>query len=162
MAWIAPRTWVAGEIVTAANMNNHIRGNFRALGDPWTTYTPVWASTGTAPTLGNGTIDGGFAQAGQLVFFSIVLTIGSTSTAGTSIYTLTLPVPTALPANAAVGSAHYFDASPTGYYSYTAYRSGGDAGQIALSATNTRWNATSPVVPAVGDVISVNGCYEAA
>lgn len=28
MAWTAPRTWVHGEIVSAANMNTHIRDNF--------------------------------------------------------------------------------------------------------------------------------------
>ena len=31
MAWTAPRTWVAGEIVTAALMNTHIRDNERYL-----------------------------------------------------------------------------------------------------------------------------------
>ena len=27
MAWTAPRTWVTGEIVTAAIMNSHVRDN---------------------------------------------------------------------------------------------------------------------------------------
>lgn len=30
MAFTAPRTWVSGEIVTAANMNTHVRDNFKA------------------------------------------------------------------------------------------------------------------------------------
>jgi len=33
MAWIAPRTWVAGETVTAALMNTHLRDNLNALRD---------------------------------------------------------------------------------------------------------------------------------
>lgn len=31
MAWTAPRTWVTGEIVTAALMNAHVRDNLNAL-----------------------------------------------------------------------------------------------------------------------------------
>lgn len=31
MAWTVPRTWVAGEVVTDAIMNAHVRDNFRAL-----------------------------------------------------------------------------------------------------------------------------------
>ena len=31
MSWTAPRTWVAGEVVTAALMNTHVRDDFRYL-----------------------------------------------------------------------------------------------------------------------------------
>lgn len=31
MAWTAPRTWVVGEIVTAAIQNTHVRDNFTAV-----------------------------------------------------------------------------------------------------------------------------------
>lgn len=31
MAWTAPRTWIVGEVVTAANMNLHVRDNTRYL-----------------------------------------------------------------------------------------------------------------------------------
>ena len=31
MAWVAPRTWTAGETVTAALMNQHVRDNLNAL-----------------------------------------------------------------------------------------------------------------------------------
>jgi hypothetical protein len=32
MAWTDPRTWVTGEVVTASQMNTHIRDNMNALG----------------------------------------------------------------------------------------------------------------------------------
>jgi len=36
MAWTAPKTWTVGEMVTAANMNTHLRDNLNALGrDPY-------------------------------------------------------------------------------------------------------------------------------
>jgi hypothetical protein len=31
MAWTAPRTWVTGEVVTASQMNTHVRDNLNAL-----------------------------------------------------------------------------------------------------------------------------------
>lgn len=31
MAWVAPRTWVASEVVTAAMLNQHVRDNLNAL-----------------------------------------------------------------------------------------------------------------------------------
>ena len=34
MAWTTPRTWVAGEVPTAAIMNAHVRDNLNALKDP--------------------------------------------------------------------------------------------------------------------------------
>ncbi len=42
MAWTIPRTWVAGELVTAAIMNVHIRDNFNVLRERevWFSGTP--------------------------------------------------------------------------------------------------------------------------
>lgn len=59
--------------------------------DDWATYTPVWASDGTDPTIGNGTLQGRYRQIGSLVHAWIWLKIGSTSTLGTGSYTFTLP-----------------------------------------------------------------------
>ena len=56
-------------------------------------YTPTWGSTGTAPSLGNGTLTGSYQQFGKLVYFRAVLTLGSTSTIGTGQYHLTLHFP---------------------------------------------------------------------
>lgn len=61
MTWTAPRTWVAGETVTAAIMNTHVRDNLKAIGDPWTAYTP----TLTNITLGNGTLSAAYVLAGS-------------------------------------------------------------------------------------------------
>ena len=58
----------------------------------WTSYTPTWSSTGTAPALGNGTIAGKYLRIGPIVFYKIALTWGSTTTGGTGAWTFTLPV----------------------------------------------------------------------
>lgn len=49
MAWTTPRTWVAAEIVTASNMNTHVRDNLSFLRD--TRMTPdVFVNANVGPT----------------------------------------------------------------------------------------------------------------
>jgi len=60
--------------------------------DVWSSYTPSWTTTGTAPSLGNGTLVGKFKQVGKTVFFRSSLTIGSTTTVGTGNWMFSLPV----------------------------------------------------------------------
>lgn len=55
-------------------------------------YTPIWGSTGTQPSIGNGSIVGNYTQVGNMVTAEIVLTMGSTTTFGTGSYSFTLPV----------------------------------------------------------------------
>jgi hypothetical protein len=87
MAWTSPRTWVAGETVTAALMNTHVRDNMKALGDAWTTFTPTFSG---AWTLGNGTLEGWYIKPGRLVIGKVKLTVGSTTTPSGN-FGLTLP-----------------------------------------------------------------------
>jgi len=54
-------------------------------------YTPSWTSSGTAPTLGNGTILGYYTRRGQIIEGTIDLTIGSTTTTGTGTWYFSLP-----------------------------------------------------------------------
>jgi hypothetical protein len=65
MTWTAPRTWVAGETVTAAIMNTHVRDNLNALAnDSWQylSYVPGGnndtsaSTTVTWFTMGNITV----------------------------------------------------------------------------------------------------------
>lgn len=159
MAWTSPRTWVAGEKPTAATLNTHIRDNLKAIGDPWTSYTPVWTATGSNPTIGNGSITGAYMQAGKLVIGKIKLTLGSTSTVGTLSYRWSLPVAAADISDYTVGSCLYNDASGSKYAA--------TAGVIS-SLTIAAWQnsgamtASNPVVPANGDIYTFEFTYEAA
>lgn len=45
MAWTTPRTWVAGEVPTAAIMNAHVRDNLNALKDPPQAVAQNWNTT---------------------------------------------------------------------------------------------------------------------
>jgi hypothetical protein len=60
--------------------------------EAWSTYTPSWTSSGTAPSLGNGTLTGRYTKIGRLASAEIVLIFGTTTTPGTGIWNFSLPV----------------------------------------------------------------------
>ena len=80
----------AGSVLTAAQWDATVRDGFNAFG-AMTSYTPTWGSSGTAPTIGNGTVIGAYSQIQKTVFFRCGVTFGTTTTFGTGNYTLTLP-----------------------------------------------------------------------
>lgn len=57
----------------------------------WTAYTPSWVTSGTAPTIGNGSLVGAYFQNGKFLQFRIVLNIGSTTNVGTGSWFLSMP-----------------------------------------------------------------------
>lgn len=78
MAWTAPRTWTTGEIVTAAQLNVHLRDNLidldRRTSPVFATVTPEQGTTSTTFT--------GLATAGP----AVTVTIGSTGKALVTLY----------------------------------------------------------------------------
>lgn len=63
-----------------------------ATGGSWTTYTPTWSTTGTAPALGNGTLVGAYCLIGaKTCVVQILLTCGTTTVAGTGDMKWALP-----------------------------------------------------------------------
>lgn len=57
----------------------------------WATYTPTWTSSGTQPSLGNGTLVGGYRREGTTLHVRGQLIVGSTSTVGTGDFRMALP-----------------------------------------------------------------------
>lgn len=140
----------------------HIAGG----GPAWTTYTPSWTSTGTAPNLGNGTAFGRYVQIGKRVSFTAEITLGSTSTAGTGSYSISLPVTARTSAPQQYLNCRSFDASTSEQYM-------GQSGPVTSSTvplyhlsssandSNPTTN-TAPITLASGDMLTVFGTYEAA
>jgi hypothetical protein len=158
VAWTNPITWVAGT-VTVAMMNSAIRDNFKAIGDPWTAFTPTWASTGTAVSLGNGTITGWQRTTGKTIDFRIRLTIGSTTNVGTGTYVfggLTAPAASQLDP---IGQAIIQDVSVPTRSAGTTYVNATNSGISVLVGAGPLTNA-APYTLANGDVISLSGVYE--
>lgn len=108
----------------------------------YTAYTPVWsANSGTAPSLGNGTLNGRYLLVGKLCQVQIFFQAGTTTTFGSGgIWQFTLPFNSnELSANTGgfSGSAYVEDAFIAGYQA-VAIRKGGGANscQIAMSSSS--------------------------
>lgn len=54
-------------------------------------FTPTWTSSGTQPTLGNGTLTGVYSRRGNEISCEVNLQIGSTTTQGTGTWYFALP-----------------------------------------------------------------------
>lgn len=83
-----PRTWVVGEVVTAAELNAEIRDQFNEVLAAGVSYTPTWAGY---TTLGTVTVHGRVSKIGRWVDFIAEITLVSGSTMGTGTITVTLP-----------------------------------------------------------------------
>lgn len=154
---------VAGSRIYAADWNGTVRDGFEAFG-AWTSYTPTWGSTGTAPAIGNGSLIGAYTQIQKTVFFRVGVTFGSSTTFGTGNYTLTLPV-------APSSSSPYWSWVGYGLNGGTAYRlsldvNGGSSTavlnyQSATTGAMTRVGQTAPVTWATaGNGFWFNGVFE--
>ncbi|MEU0393803.1 hypothetical protein ABZ208_13670 [Streptomyces sp. NPDC006208] len=162
----APRTWVVGETVTAALMNQEIRDQINSVLAAWTSYTPTWTSAGTAPALGNGTLVGRYMKIGRTVIYQINLIAGSTTTFGTGGYSFELPATSANVGASFIGNAHLLSGS-------TRY-----VGQNVISpnvtttspfyptnsttTTTSQLTATVPFTLVSGASVRITGVYEAA
>ena len=121
-----------------------------------TAFGPTWGSTGTAPVLGNGTHTGTYWRIGKLVFFIEALIIGSTSTFGTGVYTLSLPAVAANSGAVAFGVA--VDASAALTYGINCVLSSSSA--LVPYPTNTSSAGITSAVPftwATSDALYIAG-----
>jgi hypothetical protein len=153
--------FLAGDVPSAATDWAAIIAALNALSTAWTAYTPTWASFGTQPVISNGTLAGKHARIGKFEAFSIDLVIGSTTTFGTNLYTLSLP---STVASNGVCSA-YFEDNSTGfrYAGAAGILSGGSIlNPIVFTNATSGFSATSPVTVATSDVARFSGVYEAA
>lgn len=58
----------------------------------WQSYVPTWTTTGSAATIGNGTLRGYYARTGNIVHYNIATVFGSSTNGGTGFYTWSLPI----------------------------------------------------------------------
>ncbi|MYZ38351.1 MULTISPECIES: hypothetical protein [unclassified Streptomyces] len=165
----SPRTWVVGEIVTDAMLNVEIRDQFNSMFDAWTTYTPTFVSTGTAPVLGNGTLTGRYMKWGRTVMVFAQFTAGSTTTFGSGNLSIGLPV-----AGSAGSTPGLLDlqCSRTGSVNFAVGRCTLPSGatttgtcwwpSVSTIGDWDAWTATVPWTLAAADIVRVYGVYQSA
>ena len=130
----------------------------------WTAYTPTWTSSGTAPSLGNGSWSAAYQQLGKTVFVRIYLLFGSTTSAGTGNWRITLPV-AAKTVNGVVLPATYLKNGVNWYIGMANCNYDGNTGYVVpLLGANPSGAVTNtaPFTWGSGDNLLINGTYEAA
>lgn len=144
-----------------------------ALVDAWTAYTPTWNGSGSDPVIGDGTITGRYKRIGTSVFFTAQITLGASTTVGTGFYSVGIPIASSASTIDTMIPSQFFDVSAVGAAQYSqglgALAAGASnvirirlMGENNANATIANWSATSPVVPAAGDIFNMSGVYEAA
>ncbi len=173
-----PRTWVVGEVVTAALLNQEIRDQLNSFFGAWTDYsgTLVWgAESGTAPAIGNGTVVARYLKVGRTVDYLHRITMGSTTTYGdggaAGNYYFSLP---AAPATSWSGQRGQHvvwrdDSASINQHGIgiisTANHANGSIRQISSpdTAGAAFWDSVAPFASlAAGDIFYHHGRYEAA
>jgi hypothetical protein len=138
----------------------------------WTSYSPAWTvSSGTNPSIGNGTITGRYVQHGSgadsLIIATAKITIGSTTTVGSGAYRVSLPVAVSAPDSFWIGSFLLVHASDSNrpYPGVCLADEPRDAMFAFVAHTgsgaNTNWNNSAPVTLATGDTVYLSIAYSA-
>jgi hypothetical protein len=135
----------------------------------WTAYTPVLttAGAGADPTIGNGTLTGRYTRIGNLVFFAINFTAGTTTKRGSGYLEVTLPVTMLVTPMTQQPSCHFHGA----FIGIGDFRGGAnlDATKVIRTWTNTLTNGrggainhSNPATFTAGSQMMWAGNYEAA
>lgn len=135
----------------------------------WTTYVPTWGVTsGTASTIGNGSLVGRYQQVGKTIHVAAQITMGSTTTYSASQWTLSLPV-TAVSSSTLrqIVPGRVFDNSPAnGYLAVGHINTDPDVMALEVQSASTAGTDAMrqgfPITFATGDQVQFTGTYEAA
>ena len=160
-----PRTWVVGEVVSAAILNQEVRDQFNSMFAAWTSYTPTWTGSTTNPVLGNGTMVGRYMKFGRTVVCHINMTTGSTTTYGSGNYNWSLPFTAANAGAALIGHAHLLGTDRWHGQIVISPNATGTSPFVPITATNTRvdfMTATRPETLAAGAQVRLTFVYESA
>ena len=132
-------------------------------------YTPVWTSTGTQPSLGDGTLQGRFVLNGYLCIASVRFEFGSTTTGGTGYWEFSLPLDCGGQGMETqyIGVAHLYDYSAGVSYEKNVFVLPASwAGKVRYfidqdqNTAVTQLSATSPFTWDDGDDITFSIAYE--
>lgn len=156
MAWTSPKTWAANDVLTAADLNTHVRDNLKAVTE-WTSYSPTWTATGGTPTIGNGTLSGSYILAGDLLVLRIELVIGSTTSLGTTtVWRFSLPSGiTGSGFNVTAGVAYDSSANTTQMVGGFVTSGASNMGVNTQNGANVGY--LLPFTWATGDVLTIQG-----
>lgn len=171
------KTFVAGDVLTAADMNLLAQDGYidntdlaTTAGQPggaWASYTPTTTNTT------NTTNTGKYMQLGKTVFFTAKITCNASVTM-TAPVTITLPVTAAAAPEVGQFVGHAFDTSESRVFPINASASTTTTLTLAATAESRNYNFLTNIggtggtaIPfeasfASGDTVTISGFYEAA
>lgn len=161
-------TFATNHKITAAEWATEVTTPFNGLQAAWTSYTPAWTSSGTAPVLNNGTIVGKYMQVGKTIDFAVLLTPGSTTTFGTLNYSISLPPSLTVISDGMQIIAHaQLLIGGVRWHGQLVISSGATTCQPFFSTSSadprlTQMTPTAPGTFATGNTLRLTGRYEAA
>lgn len=161
----APRTWVVGEVVTAATLNQEIRDQINSMLAAWTSYTPTWTAATSNPVLGAGTLLGRYMKIGRTVLYHINLVTAADTTYGSGAYSFALPATSANVGCSYVGSSHLLAGTRWGGQNIVGPNVATTSPFFPTNSTTTTLSQQTPTVPATlasGHQVRMTGTYEAA
>lgn len=160
---LGPAGIVSGE-VPVWNGTAWVRSSVTKIGPTsltgFTAWTPVWGSAGTAPTLGNGTLNGRYIRLGNLIIAQAQLAAGTTTTFGTGTYTFTIPV-AGVDNTLMLGIVRILDTSIANF-SGVVIDGGAGLVNVLVTGGSTFWTNSNPFTFGNTDSCTAVWVYEAA
>lgn len=158
-----PKTWVAGDVLTAAQLNAELRdallGAFPLGVGAWTSYTPTLTQSGAVTKT---VTYAKYQRVGRLIHATWSLAVTGTGT-GVNVVTVSLPVTAAAAVTA--GSGFIFDSSASLHYGGIAVLNTTTTCQLLSTSTDTTvflGGAVFTAALAAGDVVTGSVTYESA
>lgn len=151
--------------VSSANvaMRASVFSNLNAWDNQTTTFTPTWTSSGTQPTIGNGSITGRYKRDGDMVDVTVYIQPGSTTTFGTGGYSIGgLPFSSASDGIGSSGVVFGFESGVAHHGGLVTIGASSSTLTVVLDPpSGGGWAATSPWTFKNGDYIRITLRYRA-
>lgn len=153
---MAQKTFVSGDVLTAADTNLYLMHE----GGAWTSWTPTWTNL----TVNNGTVSALYARASRLITWKLKLTFGSTTSVSGGIR-FELPVAAATGVEFDNSFGTFVDASSSRHLAMSQFISTTviQVNGMTVSGSNVIQIATTASVPftwTTSDQIYFSGVYE--
>jgi hypothetical protein len=155
---MAQKTWVAGDVVTAADTNLYLSGE----GGAWSTWTPTVTQSGSVTVTVNTAT---YGRWGRMIICRMQVTVTGSGTGANAIVVGGLPA-TSVVSVGAFGQGYLFDTSVPNTFPFIVTlassttinlsSSSANAASLALGATSFTAGLAS------GDIINCSFTYEAA
>ena len=159
MAWTPPIAPTSGTAITVSYATTNLVNNLKAIGDPWTSYTPTY--TGIT-AIGNATVVAKYIQAGKFVEGYVKITMGSTTTFGAAALSVSIPVTPAVQPNAVLGPVFMQDTSAPAFRTGVAVTGTGLAVSLIVDGGAGAASNLIPWTWANTDILAYSFTYEAA